>query len=280
MNNKKSKLTKAALTLSCLSALFPIGMIAQYFISGNLIPIIIVIGFIMTIPAVIVSVISLLASLATRVDFAKRAVALCVSLVLPALVLGTIFIFKNPINYSQAMKSFESKDYVRANELFSDLKDYKDSEEMANESLYLHAVALAGKKEWKDARAALETIADADYKASKKLYAYCDVYVQAEIQMQLAENKLKSNLKDPSSYVAYNREWSYSIRDNESGSSLIVDFTFNFTYTAKNSFGGTVKESRSYDDTVYLSNKYGFTANELKDILEIGINKIANSYDK
>lgn len=278
-SKKKDKLTNVSLVLSAISTLFSIGLIFEA-------PFLIVLGLLILIPAFLISTIALIMALFKRKKetsknnvFKKRIISSCLSTAFPIFVLLAFFIFQNPINYSKAMKSFEEKDYVRANELFSNLENYKDSKEMANECDYLTAIDLAQNKEWKEARTIFEALAADNYKGSKALAIYCDAWVQADIRITMAENDLINQLKNPSSYQASNRTWSYTLTDR---SSMAIDLhmSIQIEYSATNSFGGRVTDTYSSDANVVLSNTHGYTAKQVEEILGKSITEIASDYNK
>lgn len=271
LTKKKDKFTNFTLVLSVISAFFPIGLILNVLMPGTLVTLLCVLGAIILIPAFVLSSIALIAAFVKRkkihnIIFKKRIVSSCLSTALPIVVLLVFFLFQNPINYSQAMKAYEEKDYTRASELFVGLEDYKDSKKMASECNYLTAISLAEKKEWKAAREIFEKLADQNYKASKELYAYCHVWVQAEMKITSAENKLISQLKDPSSYQKMGADFSYTITDR-SETALDLALTIHLKYSATNSFGGRVTDTYTNKATVVLSNMYGIDAQTLSEIM-------------
>lgn len=279
--NKKDKLITLSLVLSCISVLLPIGLIFEIFLFAF-------IGIIVFIPAFILSTILLIISLVKFKKTREKTTALkksiassCLSTAFPIFVLLVSMIFQSPINYSKAVKAYEEKDYARANELFSELDDYKDSKEMAKECNYLKAIELAQKKDWKEAKSILNELATSGYKGSKALAVYCGVKAETDARISMAENKLYSNLKDPSSYQAINYSYSYFLTDR-SISAVDMHLSISIKYSAKNSFGGRVTDTYNYETDVVLSQltTYGLSAQKIEELMNKSITKIVSEYEK
>ena len=273
-----------ALIASFGSSLFPLCYVANYFIKTDLVIILAVVGFLLFIPAAVLSVTAFAAALIKHrtgneyaADFRKRIAALFLSIILPVLVLASVYVFNEPIVYDQAVKAFESRDYLQAGEQFDKIPDYQDSSVMADECDYLLAAQYASRKEWNEARKLLEPLAQKDYKASRELYMYCHTWIQAEIRTNMAENDLVSMLKDPVSYVATRKSWTYTISER-GPDAHDLHLVIKIQYSAKNSFGGRVTElyEREYD--VVLSDDYGFSSSEIDDLLKSSIHKITSAY--
>ena len=285
---KRDRLSNWALILSIISALLPVGVCldaigalddSTYTFMG-------LVGFLFIIPAFIVSTIATIIAIVKYKKthekcrgFNKRMTASCLSTVLPVIVLIIFLIIGKSVNYSKAMDLYNAKDYDEAYESFSSLEDYKDSAEMAKECRYMMAVDLAKSKEWNEARKIFEELAPENYKSSRALYTYCDLWVNAELRVTSVENSLVSQLKNPSSYIATSKKWSYAM--TERGESAVnVDLTIYITYSATNSFGGRVTDVYSANKQYVYSNPYGFTVDELRNILNSTVHLIVTDCSK
>ena len=276
---KKSKLLTLALILSCISISFSIGLLFNNAFFA-------IIGLFIIIPAIVTSLIVLIKTLIQKKkntdypkkDFIKGLIPVCLSIGLTVLTLLIILITANSRTYKQAMKAYENKDYETAYNYFVELGDYKDSAEMANECNYQYAISLASDNEWSKACNIFKTLTDKGYKASKALYLYSTVYSNVEARRGLAENKLISQLKNPSSYQYLGSTFTYSITDR-SISTLDLKLTITVKYSATNSFGGRVSDTYSADYSVVLSNTYGVSASKLNEIMECrSVTAVANKY--
>ena len=276
---KKSKLVTIAFILSCISISFSIGLLFNNAFFT-------IIGLFIIIPAIITSLIVLIKTLIQKKkntdypkkDFIKGLIPVCLSIGLTVLTLLIILITANSRTYKQAMKAYENKDYETAYNYFVELGDYKDSAEMANECNYQYAISLASDNEWSKACNIFKTLTDKGYKASKALYLYSTVYSNVETRRGLAENKLISQLKNPSSYQYLGSTFTYSITDR-SISALDLKLTITVKYSATNSFGGRVSDTYSADYSVVLSNTYGVSASKLSEIMECrSVTAVANKY--
>lgn len=276
---KKSKLLTLALVLSCISTSFSIGLLLDS-------PLLIILGIVVLLPAVIISVIVLIKTLIQKKknpdypkkDFIKGLIPVCLSIGLTIVSFSINLATANSRTYKKAMEAYENKEYETAYNYFVTLEDYKDSAEMANECNYQYAISLASDNEWSKACNIFKTLTDKGYKASKALYLYSTVYSNVEARRGLAENKLISQLKNPSSYQYLGSTFTYSITDR-SISALDLKLTITVKYSATNSFGGRVSDTYSADYSVVLSNTYGVSASKLSEIMECrSVTAVANKY--
>ena len=280
--SKKSNsvIPKIALILACVSMWFPIALMLIYITENPLLILPLLAGLLALIPAIIFSIISLIKGFKDRKanpekneKLLPRFFSLALCTVLPVIVLIIASAISMPVDYSRATKTFNSGNYEDASRMFAELGDYKDSVAMADESNYLLAIEYAESKCWEEARDLLEPLAEKNYKSARDLYTYCHIRVQADIKILSAESSLKSILKDPSSYQALQKTWSYNVAEESSGS-YRVDFYITIKYSATNSFGGRVSDVYEKNSYVFFKNSYGYSVKDIKDILGKSVSQI------
>lgn len=275
-----AKIAKLGVFFSIIANLLPIGLGINQFIQAGFVTFVVFIGAICSVLAVLLSSIAIVKLIIKqKKDCVKEnkfkisviAIAIPIALMVIVVIIGSLR--ENAISYDRAMKAYEEKKYEEAYELFSSLDNYKDSEDMARDSRYYQAVDYANKREWSEARDIFEVLARENYRSSVNLFFYCHVQVQAYVTANRAENKLVAQLKDPSSYISYGRNFIYNLTD-QNETVITLDLTILLDYSAKNSFGGAVRDIYSFDHTVYLNNNFGIHATEGMEILKKSVSRL------
>lgn len=283
---KKDKFTILCLFFAIGALGLPITLISNIFNNelSFVVSLWLLVGVVTCIPAAILSFIAMILGIKKKKKgtiekkkFILRVAAFCMAVVLPLVTLAGLFVVGNQLNYSKAFQAYESKDYDRAYELFSNLDDYKDSEINAKECRYLAAVELAKKKQWEDGRNMFQSLASENYKASQALEVYCNIATNAEIRTNMAENELCAHLKDPASYVATSKNCSFVVSPRGE-KAIDVSMIISIQYSAKNSFGGRVTDVYECTKNVTFSDIYDFTAEEVSEMLPKSISQIVSDY--
>ncbi len=108
----------------------------------------------------------------------RKTAAITVSSII-VIIVSALLVYFNVIvpkqNYKKAEKLFANSDYIKALDIYKDLRNYRDSAEKAKECLYKEATKLRNEKNWDAANALFEEIED--YKDSKDLLHYHDFQI-------------------------------------------------------------------------------------------------------
>ncbi|MBP3413595.1 MAG: zinc ribbon domain-containing protein [Clostridia bacterium] len=96
------------------------------------------------------------------------------SLVLVVVVVLLVFLLTgNSRDYNKAMELYNNGQYAEASVIFSELEDYEDSEEMANDCAYIQACQLVSASDFEGASVMFKEISD--YKDSEEMAELCRI---------------------------------------------------------------------------------------------------------
>lgn len=201
--------------------------------------------------------------------------------------LGAIQIWENCTEYKDTQDLLDETHYEVA-ELYKEQQSfsyaashyeksngYADSVEQAKECNYQFALYELKEGKYSTACLYIESNELLDYKEARKAYLWGTLYTKFDKTVNSVKTAVRSSCKDPSSYIDYGVDVTYTFKENKKENSK-ADFsiTVKHTYSATNSFGGRITDSYSYTTDVSTIDLYGMTYDEAYRVAQLSIDSL------